>query len=155
MIYADFKGFVEKLPEMGRIFAVDWGARRTGYAVSDVDRDFVTMRGVTTDNPVRSLPWIITEIKPSVVGIVIGLPLYSDGGESETSKTVRLFADALAGEIDLPIVFLDENLTSSEAEDRIRSSGAKRGRRQKMSIDAMAASVLLEDALNIIKRNRR
>lgn len=155
MIYADFKGFVEKLPTSGRIMAVDWGSKRTGYAVSDISRGFVADSGVITDNPVVMIPKILTGTTPHIVGIVLGLPLLSDGSDSDTTRTVRLFADSLATMTDVPVIFLDEGMTSAAAEDRIRNMDIGRRRRSHLSIDAVAATVLLEDALSKIQRLKK
>jgi putative Holliday junction resolvase len=155
MILDDFKLFVGKMPLSGRVMAIDWGTKRTGYALSDATQEWVSDRGMTADDPVRALPRMIAGLQPKVAGVVVGLPLWADGSESETSKAVRLFADALDGKLDVPIVFLDETLTSRAAEDRIKSSIAKPGRKSRMSIDATAAEVLLEDALGAIKRTRK
>ena len=90
MILSDYKDF----PRAGRIIGIDWGLRRCGVAVSDENRSFVFVRPQIVvkdqDELVQNVLGIIAEDKIS--GIVIGLPLYSDGSESETTKMVRDFA---------------------------------------------------------------
>ena len=94
MILPDFNDF----PRNGRLLAVDWGARRTGIAVSDENRDFVFVRPVVIVN--SSEASVVSQIVDiakveKVCGIVIGLPLYSDGAESDTTKQVKIFAEDL------------------------------------------------------------
>ncbi len=134
MILDNFKDF----PTTGRLLGIDWGARRIGAAVCDETRTFVFPRGVVTD-----VLGIANEER--VVGIVIGLPVRSDGSESETSAKVREFANSL--KTDLPIVFIHEDLTSHEAAERIREN-KKRG----ASLDAESAVIILENAIGLIAR---
>jgi putative Holliday junction resolvase len=85
-----------------------------------------------------------------IVGIVIGLPLYSDGSDSDTTKQVRAFAAGLAAQTDLPIIFCEENLTSIEAEENIKNQ--KSAIRNQKSIDSESARIILENAIAMIKR---
>ena len=106
MILPDFKAF----PRAGRILGVDWGQRRIGVAVSDPGREFVFVRDVivlprgcaTHAQKVADLA-----VQENAVGIVVGLPVRSDGTESETSKMVRDIGAELERKTDLPICFID------------------------------------------------
>jgi putative Holliday junction resolvase len=151
MILTDFKDF----PRNGRIMGIDWGAKRTGLAVSDERREFVFPRGVVRpprregDMHFGIIQKILQIIKDeNIVGIVVGLPLRGDGSESDTTRAVRLFSAELAERTDLPIVFINENLTSMEAEERQKAKGRKE------SLDSEAAAVILENAIALMKRNK-
>ncbi len=134
-ILADFKNF----PRVGRLLGVDWGARRIGLAISDERQVFVFPKF-----NVKSAEDITQVIKDeNIVGIVVGLPLHSDGSESETTSHVNKFADNLALLTNLPIIFIEENLTSAEA--------AELAGRDK-DIDSIAAALILENAIAVIKR---
>lgn len=147
MILSDYKDF----PQVGRIISLDWGLRRCGVAVSDENRDFTFTRPQlyikTQEKLIDSVLGIIKEDKIS--GIVIGLPLYSDGSESDTTKKVREFADSLSKKTDLPIIFVEENLTSSAAQEEI---GRKSISKIKQELDSVSAKIILENAIAILKR---
>ncbi len=103
MILPNFKDF----PVAGRIIGVDWGARRTGVAISDENREFVFVRepivSKSEDDLINKLVELI--VAERVSGVVMGLPLYMDGTESGTTNMVRAFANNLANRTDVPICF--------------------------------------------------
>ncbi len=147
MILSDYKDF----PRTGRVLGLDWGARRCGIAMSDEKHDFVFVRpqiNIKTQNEL--LDAVIRLIKDeNVAGIVIGLPLHADGSDSETTVQVRAFADSLAQQIDLPIIFTEENLTSTMAEQEM---GQKSWGKKKSELDSVSAKIILENAIAILKR---
>ena len=147
MILPDFKDF----PARGRIIGLDWGARRTGVAITDESFSFVFARKpIVSKNSDDLLSKVVSLIKEEqVAGIVIGLPLRMDGTESDTTKNVRDFANSLAEKIDTPIYFLDETLSSSAAQE---SMGRVRVHDIKEKLDSEAARVILENAISMIKR---
>ncbi len=147
MILPDFKAF----PPVGRILGIDWGLRRIGLAVSAPGRDFVFVRDVVAVPQGADAAQIIASHaqKEQVVGIVIGLPVRSDGTESDTTKMVREFADALARVVSVPIVFVEENLTSFAAQEDM---GRVRVTELKKRLDSESARVILENAIAIINR---
>lgn len=147
MILSDYKDF----PRMGRIISLDWGLRRCGVAVSDESREFTFTRPQLY---IKSQPELIQKVcgiisEEKIVGIVIGLPLFSDGSESDTTKMVREFADSLVKNTDLPIIFVEENLTSSAAQEEI---GCKSISKIKSELDSVSAKIILENAIAILKR---
>ena len=147
MILSDYKDF----PRAGRIISLDWGLRRCGVAVSDESREFSFTRPQlyikSQDELIQKVLDIISEEK--IIGIVIGLPLFSDGSESDTTKMVREFADSLSKNTDLPIVFVEENLTSAAAQEEI---GRKSLSKIKQELDSVSAKIILENAIAILKR---
>ena len=147
MILPDFKDF----PRTGRIIGIDWGARRTGVAVSSENREFVFVREPIVVVNGSDLVGAVANLvrAEGAHGIIIGLPLRMDGTESDTTKSVREFAAALAGLVDLPICFLDETLSSSAAQE---SMGRVRVRDIKEKLDSESARVILENAIAIINR---
>ena len=147
MILSDYKDF----PRAGRIISLDWGLRRCGVAVSDESREFTFTRPQLY---IKSQPELIQKVRgiiseEKIVGIVIGLPLFSDGSESDTTKMVREFADSLVKNTDLPIIFVEENLTSSAAQEEI---GRKSISKIKSELDSVSAKIILENAIAILKR---
>lgn len=147
MILQNIKDF----PVAGRIIGIDWGARRTGVAVSDESREFIFAREpIIAQNSDDLIGKVVALIKAErVIGVVIGLPLRMDGTESDTTKSVREFANVLVTRIDVPIIFIDETLSSSCAQE---SMGRVRVRDIKEKLDSEAARVILENAISMIKR---
>ena len=128
MVLTDFKDF----PHKGRILGIDWGSKRMGFAISSPDLDFVFPRKVEQNiNGKEQIKKIIES--ENIVGIVLGLPLHADGSDSDTTRLVREFAESLEKEISLPIIFIEENLTSLEASERIKS--------KKQHIDFYSSSI--------------
>lgn len=148
MILPDFKDF----PRSGRLVGVDWGAKRTGVAVSDETRTFVFTRPVITlSKEDVSMAKKIAEIAKAenAVGIVFGLPLYADGTESKTTALVRLCATETCTYIDLPIIFIEENFTSITAQENM---GKVRLADIKQRLDSESAKVILENAISVLNR---
>ena len=147
MILRDYKDF----PRTGRIIGVDWGERRCGIAVSDEKRDFVFVRPQITIKSQDELAKAINDlvIDEKAVGIVLGVPLHADGSESDTTKKVRDFANLLSQKISVPIIFIEENLTSHMAQEEI---GRKSIKQIKQELDSVSAKIILENAISMIKR---
>ncbi len=147
MILPDFKGF----PRVGRIIGVDWGARRIGIAVSDETRGFVFVRPVVVIGQKMEHAQVVADIAQDerAVGIVVGLPLYPDGKESQTTAYVKEFLENLSQKTQLPIVTVEENLTSVSAQEQM---GRVRVRDIKERLDSQSARVILENAIAIINR---
>ena len=144
MIMADFKDF----PRTGRIIACDWGARRTGVAISDETRGFVFVRPPIVAGEMAKQMAYLAE-KEHAVGIVLGLPLRTDGSESDTTKMVRGVANKIATYTDLPICFVDESLTSASAAEETNLHTVKD---VKEKLDSASARIILENAIAIINR---
>lgn len=148
MILSDFKALEKK----GRLLGIDWGARRTGIAVSDASWSLVFPRTPILPRDDADLLKKVEKLvhDEEFAGIVIGLPLRTDGTDSDTTRAVRTFAEDLAAVVDTPIVFIDESLTSLTAMDYL----GRRVRRDdiKTRLDSFAAKVILENAIDLIKR---
>lgn len=148
MILSDFKVF----PRFGRLIGIDWGARRTGIAVSDESREFVFARSPIVSRGGAELVRMVAELAQTeqATGIVIGLPLRIDGSESDTTKMVREFANVLAHETDKPIIFIDETLSSSEAQSQM---GRATLHDIKEKLDSNSARLILENAIDLVSRH--
>lgn len=147
MIFDNYKDF----PHLGRIMGLDWGLRRCGVAISDEKRDFVFVRPQINVKSQSELIDMVCNMskEEGTVGIVIGLPLYTDGTDSDITKMVRNFATVLSTKTDLPIIFIEENLTSFTAQQEMgKTSVAK----IKQELDSLSAKVILENAIAMLKR---
>ena len=138
------------LPTTGRLLGIDWGERRIGLALSDESQTLASPLETLTRRRGKRFPMtrfleLVAQHQP--VGIVVGLPLSPEGGESDSSTAARELADLVARRTSLPVELSDERLTTSRTLKLIREqSGSTRGRKEE--VDAMAASVLLQGCLN-------
>ena len=133
----------------GRILGIDWGEKRIGLAVSDPLG--ITAQGLPT-LAVSSSGETLREIaatvrKWEVARIVIGLPLLMDGSEGEGTRKVRQLGRRLEAELDLPVEFSDERLTSRIAEAALLEGDLSRKRRKEES-DRLAAQLILRNYLD-------
>ena len=147
MIFDNYKDF----PRSGRIIGLDWGLRRCGVAISDEKRDFVFVRPQIA---VKTQSGLVDDVlalgrDEGAAGIVIGLPLYPDGTDSDTTRLVRDFANLLASKTDLPILFVEENLTSVIAQQEMGKINVAKIKRE---LDSKSAGVILENAISLLKR---
>lgn len=127
---------------------IDYGDARTGVALSDLRCMIV---GSTTVVPSRNREKAIADIvriaKDNEVGeIVVGLPRNMDGTEGPRAQLCREFADLLAEAAGLPIHMWDERRTTVEAHN-ILSEHNYHGQKRKNTVDAVAASLILEGYL--------
>ena len=133
----------------GRLFAVDWGDKRIGLAISDELGMLASPVGILTRRVGKRPP--LAELMRQAealgaTGYVFGLPLDPAGAETDRTREVREIAAKLAARQPLPIRLVDERFTTSSALRSIREQGGStRGR--KGDVDAMAACVLLESVL--------
>jgi putative Holliday junction resolvase len=130
------------------VLAVDYGERRVGLAISDPTGTIPTPLPVLRRRrgqrpPVAAIGAIAKE--RGARALVIGLPLTLDGGESEWTREVRRFGERLSRRTGLALYWVDERLTSVEAERAVRASGLPRAKReQKDRIDTAAAMIILQ-----------
>lgn len=134
---------------MKRIMGVDYGDARTGIAVSDL---LCTLVGTTTvihsRNQEKTLEKVVQLVKEnSDVGeIVVGLPKNMDGSEGVRAELCREFAMKLEEATGLPVHLWDERRTTVEAHN-ILSAHNYHGKKRKDTVDAVAASLILEGYL--------
>lgn len=132
---------------MERTAAVDYGRRRIGLAVADplgiTVRGLETVAGVADpdDGARRAAAVLASE---QVTRVLVGLPLHASGEESEMSAEARRFGALLAGLAALPVGFLDETLTTWEAEEAVKARGVRlREAKQSGLLDQQAAVAML------------
>ena len=133
---------------MKRVLALDVGQKRIGLAVSD--ELGITAQGLDTFERTRirdDLNGLKQIARQWNVGcLLVGRPLHMSGSDSRQSEYTREFAERLSRHLELPVVFLDERLTSAEAERMLREAGASLDERKK-AVDRLAAVLLLESYL--------
>ncbi len=133
---------------MKRIMGVDYGDARTGIAVSDLLCSLVgTTTVIHSKNIEKTIAQICTMVSQSDVGeIVVGLPKNMDGSEGARAELCRAFAARLETAAGLPVHLWDERRTTVEAHN-ILSQHNYHGQKRKDTVDAVAASLILEGYL--------
>ena len=141
------------LPAQGRILALDPGTKRIGVAICDGDRV------VTTPLPrIDRSSWkkLLSEIKQllqqfDAKALVMGLPLESDGSESEMSSEAREMARKFAQSLEIPVFLQDERVTSYDAKGRLWDKGVADA---KDLVDSEAAALILSDFLDRLRTHQ-
>lgn len=131
-----------------RIMAIDYGDARTGIAISDLLCSLTGSTRVIHGRMQDKLIASIVEItRGSDIGqIVVGLPRNMDGSEGARAELCRQFAEKLGEATGLPVKMWDERWTTVEAH-RILSDHNYHGKKRKDTVDAVAASLILEGYL--------
>jgi putative Holliday junction resolvase len=137
--------------ELARYLAVDYGRKRIGLAISDPIGMIASPAGFIERRAGKRAP--ITKIiaraeELGARGFVFGLPLDGEGLETDWTAEVRAVGVEIAKRTGLPIRFLDERFTTAAALRTVKEMGeSTRGR--KGDLDALAATILLQQALNV------
>lgn len=125
-----------------RWLGVDPGEARVGLAICDPEERLAVPLEVVP--AAAAFPAIRSIVKREQVGgIVVGLPLLPSGDEGEAARMARKLGERLDRQLDVPVVYEDERLTSVTAEAQRREAGAPRG----VASDDLAAALLLEQFL--------
>ena len=132
--------------------SVDLGHARTGLAVSDKSGFLASSLCVITEYNDDKLIDKIAEQATSVKAelLVIGLPRNMDGSEGESAIRAREIAARLSERTGLPHVMQDERGTTITAHAYL-SSGNIYGKKRKQKVDAVAASIILQNYLDSVK----
>ena len=138
---------------MNKIMGIDYGDARTGVAMSDLLCSIVGSTAVVPSrNTEKAIADIVRMAKENEVGtIVVGLPRNMDGSEGPRAELCREFADKLGSATGLEIIMWDERRTTVEAHN-ILSQHNYHGQKRKNTVDAVAASLILEGYLNSLRR---
>ena len=132
-------------PRTGTVLAFDFGTKRIGVAVGDLETRLA--HPLTTisaaDNRARfgAIEGLLAEWRPALV--VVGVPSHEDGREHAVGRLARRFAHRLRGRFGLEVELVDERLTSHDAAQSLRAAGA-RGTRLRAALDPVAAQRILE-----------
>ncbi len=128
---------------------LDFGKARIGVAFSDLSSTIASADHVRkSQGEENDLNYFANLIKEkSVDKVVFGLPLKTDGTESEMSLIVRSFAEKLEKVSGVQVCFQDERLTSFEAEEYLKEAGIKWEKRKEL-LDKVSAQIILQNYLD-------
>jgi len=132
----------------GTLLAFDFGERRIGVAVGETATRIANPLGaideVANDARFRRIGALVEEWRP--VGFVVGCPKHESGDPHEVAKLAEKFARRLQARYNLPVVLVDETLTSAAAESGLRGNRTRAAR--KGDVDALAAMLILQSYLD-------
>ncbi len=132
-----------------RTLGIDFGTKRIGIAISDPAGSVAVPLTTLPRTSDAAAATEIVEIarREGVERLVVGEPVNLDGSRGAAAVRARRFAERLGEASGLPCELVGEALTSVEAEARLRAAGVD-PRRQPERVDAVAAQILLQEALD-------
>lgn len=153
MIIYTFPEFCKFFQHGQPILSIDYGYKKIGLAISTPDHHLpMPLQIISGESEKRKLQEIVgITIDKNVCAIVLGLPINMDGTKSEQTLIIEKFAEKLKNRTNLPIFMQDERLTSKAADNFLKEFGLKRKERN-AGDDLVAASMILETALNARER---
>lgn len=150
MITASAAEFRAALPGGGRLAGLDVGTRTIGIALCDsgwtIATPAETIRRTKFAADLARLRAIVEA--QQVKGLVIGLPLNLDGGDSPRTQSVRALARNLAP-LGLPVLLWDERWSTQAVTRTLLAADASRARRAEL-VDKMAAAYILQGAIDAL-----
>ena len=143
------EAFKQGLPETGAILGLDLGTKTIGLALSDLRRAIASplavIRRTRFQADLAELRRYVAAREP--VALVLGLPVNMDGSEGPRAQATRGFARNVARELDLPIFFWDERLSTAAVTRTLIEADASRKRRGEV-VDKLAAAYILQGVLD-------
>jgi len=134
---------------LSRVLGVDYGERRIGLALSDplgiIAKPLTIIDRKKTTNYISRISEIVSDKK--ITSIVVGLPLTLKGNYSKQTEIVLAFIDRLKSDLHIPVVAIDERLSSVAAEKSLQLQAVKTGH-EKGRVDETAAAIILQEYLD-------
>ena len=136
----------------GTLIGFDFGSRRIGVAVGETTTRIASPLGAieaeANEARFEAIGRIVAEWHPA--GFVVGLPRHSDGSEHAVARLAEKFGRRLEARYNVPVMYVDETLTSAEAEASLKHTRTRAG--TKSDVDALAATLILQSYLDEMKR---
>ena len=127
---------------------LDIGLKRIGVAGCDglglLATELTTIKRTSFKNDVEQIKKIVAKREANI--LVIGLPYSMDGSIGFQAKQVMKYAKRLSKALELPIEYVDERLTSVEAEEQLKAN-KRYSSKDKGLIDRRAAAIILQQWL--------
>jgi putative Holliday junction resolvase len=129
---------------LGRVIAIDLGARRIGVAITDAlgiaAHPHATIARKGGQRDLDAIAALVRDLDAERV--VLGLPLSPEGEVGRAAKSAQTFAERLRAALSVPVELIDESFSTVEAEEVLLEADLSRARRREV-IDRIAASVIL------------
>jgi len=128
-----------------KILGIDYGRRKIGLALGDVETKFA--------EPLKTIRYqdfriLVEELRNSVSASEIGKVVVGVS-EGKMAEETREFGRKLQERLGIPVIFQDETLTTHEAKELSIQAGIKRKKRREME-DAYSAALILQNYLDAI-----
>ena len=134
---------------LSRILGLDYGERRIGLALSGpmgiIAKPLAIIDRQKTKDHISRISEIISE--KNISSIVVGLPLTMKGSYSQQTEIVLAFIDQLKSDLQIPVMAIDERLSSVAAEKSLQEQNVKTGY-EKGRVDETAAAIFLQEYLD-------
>jgi putative Holliday junction resolvase len=139
----------------GTLIGFDFGSRRIGVAVGETSTRIASplgaIEGEANEARFEAIGRIVAEWKPA--GFVVGRPKHADGSEHAVAKLAEKFGRRLEARYNVPVEYVDETLTSADAEATLRGMRTRAGSRS--DVDALAATLILQSFLDEMPANNK
>ena len=139
-----------------RILGIDYGDARIGLAITDALG--ITAQGLETihhngndKTELKRIEEVVNEYGVTI--IVVGKPLNMDGSKGESAKAADEFSKILSKYTDADIILQDERGTTISAHSYLNVTNT-RGEKRKSVVDAVAATIILQDYLDFRRNNK-
>ncbi|MBQ8792800.1 MAG: Holliday junction resolvase RuvX [Clostridia bacterium] len=130
---------------MQRKMGIDYGDKRIGIAMTDalciISSPFEVYQNKGVDDAVEHIASLVKQY--NVCEVAMGLPVNMDGTEGERAILHREIGQKIADTCEVEVFYVDERLTSAEAEEILISSGVRREKRKEL-IDKISAQIILQ-----------
>lgn len=139
--------------DKGKYLAVDYGDKRVGIAISDMNKEISFPRDFLEYQKVTELISQMKQIckEEGIIRIILGFPIHMDGRLGDRAKKTEKFYTALKMAMPkMEIAFFDERLSTEFAVTALRGQGIK-DKDQKGKRDAMSAQIILQNYLASIR----
>lgn len=153
MLHSTLQSLIDGMPRGSRLLGLDIGDKTVGVAISDPL--FMVASPMKTINRGKKLAPVIEELKTliraeDVGGVVAGLPVSMDGTEGPRAQATRDLTQEISSRLQLSYAFWDERLSTSAIERFLVNEADMTRKRRKDVVDKMAASYILQGALDSI-----
>ena len=140
----------------GTLIGFDFGSRRIGVAVGETSTRIASplgaIEGEANEARFEAIGRIVDEWKPK--GFVVGRPpRHPDGTEHAVARLAEKFGRRLEARYNVPVRYVDETLTSADAEATLRGMRTRAGSRS--DVDALAATLILQSFLDEMPANNK
>ncbi|KKP38360.1 MAG: hypothetical protein UR28_C0017G0008 [Candidatus Peregrinibacteria bacterium GW2011_GWF2_33_10] len=130
----------------GKVLGLDYGQKRIGLAIGDLEQKIAVPKGFLIIKKHKEALQKIKKLclENQIVLIVLGLPYLLDRQETKTTQKIKQFGEVLAKKTQIKVNFMDETLSTFEAEESM--SNFKKDKKDKTSgeRDCLSAAIILE-----------
>lgn len=132
---------------VNKVAALDYGEKRIGYALSDSTYLIATSKDTFVEKSLKYIKEVL--VKDNVKIIVVGMPSIKDGKVTKIIEKINLFCENLKLNDQFIVINVDESYSSQRAAELMLENGTKKNKRkEKGSLDKIAASIILQDFLD-------